>query len=56
MKITLYKYTTEIAWVHLPSVTLGKHFVGKGFFAEYFFLDTRQIKNRKPPKKTENIF
>jgi hypothetical protein len=26
----------------LPSVTLGKDFIGKGFFAECFFSDTRQ--------------
>jgi hypothetical protein len=26
----------------LPSVTLDKYFIGKGFFAEYFFSDTRQ--------------
>jgi hypothetical protein len=26
----------------LPSVTLGKNFIGKGFFAECFFSDTRQ--------------
>jgi hypothetical protein len=39
----------------------GKHFIGKGFFAEYFFghsakKSIRQIKNRKKPKKQQNIF
>jgi 5-formaminoimidazole-4-carboxamide-1-beta-D-ribofuranosyl 5'-monophosphate synthetase len=53
-----YVYTTGIAFfaeclrhsakaiLHsakpLPSVTLDKYFIGKGFFAEYFFSDTRQ--------------
>jgi hypothetical protein len=41
--------------------TLDKHFIGKGFFAEYFFLDTRQrktlgklriVKNPKNSKTT----
>jgi hypothetical protein len=46
--------------------TLGKDFIGKGFFAECFFSDTRQkhsakkntrqIKNRKNLKKQQNIF
>jgi DNA modification methylase len=43
--------------------TLGKDFMGKGFFAEYFFRalyrvskNTRQIKNRKNLKKQQNIF
>jgi hypothetical protein len=46
---------------------LAKYFIGKGFFAEYFFSDTRQrlcrvskstrqIKNRKKSKKQQNIF
>jgi hypothetical protein len=44
----------------------GKYFIGKGFFAEYFFSNTRQrlcrvskstrqIKNRNPPKTTKHF-
>jgi hypothetical protein len=56
----------------LPSVTLGKYFIGKGFFAEYFFRtlgkdfaecqkalgkkNTRQIKNPKKIKKNSKTF
>jgi hypothetical protein len=39
---------------------LGKHFILKGFIAEYFFRavskNTRQIKNHKKFKKKQNIF
>src|SRR5687768_1272994 len=51
----------------LPSVTLGKHFIGKGFFAEYFFwtLDKDftecrkalgKLRIEKTKKKQQNIF
>jgi hypothetical protein len=42
--------------------TLGKDFIGKGFFAECFFSDTRQRKTlgklriEKNLKKQQNIF
>ena len=65
-------YRTQHSTKPLSSVTLGKHFIGKGFFAEYFFAhsaktlpnvenhsakkSTRQIKNHKKPKNSKTFF
>ena len=40
----------------LPSVTLGKHFIGKGFFADYFFrtLGKDFTECRKAPGKEKH--
>jgi hypothetical protein len=40
--INLIMYATLPESRSLPSVTLGKYFIGKGLFVEYFFADTRQ--------------
>jgi hypothetical protein len=35
---------------------LGKYFIGKGFFVEYFFRTLSKLRIEKNPKKIENIF